>query len=627
MVVAHNPGDRLVQLCAALSGQAPVLIVDNASTEGKEVLELCVSRGAELLRLDANEGVAGGLRAGLGHFHERDWILTFDQDSVVEPQFLSDMASYPMLSDPRVAMLGPVVVDADSGEVLQPASAGDARFVITSGALCRVQALVDIGGFRRDLFIDHVDHDVCLRLRQRGWRLRITDTVVMRHSIGHMRNHQVGPLIVRNSHHSADRQYYKYRNYVLLVRDGTAKMDPRWMARVGAALAWGPVKILLFEENKAIKVSSAIAGLLDGLRGRVGPRGRSQSPAPQRPAIALGPRALVISAPFFGYYKHIINGLEGRGYQVDYFNDRPSENPFLKAAIKLRPRLADSIVEAYLRRTLRRTSGRDYELILVMNGKALTPAFVQRLVQDNPRARSVLYLWDAIKLYPHVLELARHFDRLFTFDAEDVRTHRDFSLLPLFYTDDHRAVGESEVVSARYDIINVCTAHPNRYALMKNWIPQLRAEGLAVFSYLYLNPLQFLYNKMTLPVFADAKPSEFQFSPLATGKHLDLLRSARAALDVNHSDQTGLTMRTIETMGARRKLITTNTEVMKYAFYHPSRVLVVEGAQIPRGLVKQFLAIPQEPLDEATYELFGLQAWLTEIMTGDGSRHESVLDK
>ena len=44
-------------------------------------------------------------------------------------------------------------------------------------------------------------------------------------------------------------------------------------------------------------------------------------------------------------------------------------------------------------------------------------------------------------------------------------------------------------------------------------------------------------------------------------------------LDVSHSAQTGLTIRTIETIGARRKLITTNTEVVKYALYDPSRVL------------------------------------------------------
>jgi rhamnosyltransferase len=273
VVVAHNPGERLADLCSILCPQAPVVIIDNASTSGTDILQSCVSMGAEVLRLARNTGVAGGLVEGHAHFRNREWILTFDQDSVVGPDFLPTLASTPELSEPRVAILGPTVVDADSGGRLQSAPSGDARFLITSGALCRIEALDDIGGFRPELFIDHVDHDVCLRLRRRGWRLRITDEVVMHHSIGAMRDHHViGRLSVRNSHHAADRQYYKYRNFVLLVRDGTALVDRRWMARVGAALSWGPLKIVLFEEAKAAKIHAVLDGVRDGLRGVTGPR-------------------------------------------------------------------------------------------------------------------------------------------------------------------------------------------------------------------------------------------------------------------------------------------------------------------------------------------------------------------
>lgn len=279
VVVAHNPGEKLADLCSVLCPQAPVVIVDNASTSGTDVLQRCASLGAAVLPLEVNTGVAGGLSEGHAHFHDRDWILTFDQDSVIGQDFLPTLARIAGGLELRVAILGPTVVDADSGARLQSAPPGDARFLITSGALCRVEALNDIGGFRRELFIDHVDHDVCLRLRRQGWRLRITDEVVMRHSIGAMRDHQVlGPLSVKNSHHSADRQYYKYRNFVLLVRDGTALVDRHFAARVGAALAWGPLKIILFEESKVAKVHAVFDGVRDGLRGTAGPRPSSSRP-------------------------------------------------------------------------------------------------------------------------------------------------------------------------------------------------------------------------------------------------------------------------------------------------------------------------------------------------------------
>jgi GT2 family glycosyltransferase len=636
VVVAFNPNAKLAELCGVLCALAPVLVVDNASTSGRDILDRCAAMGAQVLRLDRNEGVAGALAEGHAHFRSREWILTFDQDSVIGPDFLTRLSNTPDLSDARVAMVGPTVVDADSGRPLQPAPPGDARFMITSGSLCRVAALDDVGGFRRNLFIDHVDHDVCLRLRRHGWRLRVTGDAVMKHSIGAMRDHRLaGRVSVRNSHHAADRQYYKYRNFVLLVRDGTALVDRPWMARVGAALAWGPLKIALFEEDKMVKVGSALVGIRDGLRGVAGPRASSdhRPPKGQGDDISEGassgaprPRALLIASAFFGYYQHIADGLEKRGYEVDHFNDRPGENAFLKAAIRVRPRLVDAIVKRYLEDVLLRTRGRDYDLVLVLNGKVLTPGFVDDLIRDNPRARSVLYLWDAISLYPRVVELAPYFDRCFTFDAEDARTRAAFELLPLFFTEHHRLVGDSEVNGADYDIVNVCTAHANRYALMKELIPRLRADGLSVFSYLYLNPLQFVYGKLTSEAFSGARFHEFRFRPLTTSQYLDVLRRAKAVLDVSHTAQTGLTMRTIETMGARRKLITTNAEVVKYALYDPSRILVVEDEDFDSARVRDFIAIPQQPLDSATYELFGLDAWLTEIIDGDGSKHASVLN-
>lgn len=175
-------------------------------------------------------------------------------------------------------MVGPLVVDENGGARLQGDSAHPASYhvplIITSGALCRVSALDDVDGFRSDLFIDHVDHDVCLRLRRRGWFIAIEPSVSMRHSIGAMRRHHVAGMVwVRSSHHSADRQYYKYRNYVLLVTDGTAKADRRWALRTGLALGWGPLKIMAFDDDKRDKLRAAACGVRDGLRGRTGQRG------------------------------------------------------------------------------------------------------------------------------------------------------------------------------------------------------------------------------------------------------------------------------------------------------------------------------------------------------------------
>lgn len=288
-VVAWNPEPGLEVLCTTLlDSGCDVLVVDNASTTGLDVVEACRAAGASVVRMAQNVGVSGALGEGHAHAATRadPWLLTFDQDSVVAEGFVETLLKSPGITDPRVAMIGPQVLDAASGEVLQGATdrsrTYSAPLVITSGALCRLDALNEVGGFREDLFIDHVDHDICLRLRSRGWLIQIDPAVTMQHSIGMMRAHAVGRMQVRNSHHSPDRQYYKYRNYVLLVRDGTALADLRWALRTLLALAWGPLKILVFEADKAAKLTSIASGVVDGLRGRGGPR--HQTMARRRPS-------------------------------------------------------------------------------------------------------------------------------------------------------------------------------------------------------------------------------------------------------------------------------------------------------------------------------------------------------
>lgn len=336
-------------------------------------------------------------------------------------------------------------------------------------------------------------------------------------------------------------------------------------------------------------------------------------------------RALFLGSPFFDYHRHIIGALQARGFEVDYYNDRPGENAFVKGAFRVRPNLVHRTVRNYLEKILEETRECAYDLIFVVNGKAFDPAFICELRRRHPRAEAVLYLWDSIQLYPHVLEFSSLFDRRYTFDSADARVHPDFKLLPLFFTHDYQAVGAALSPNADFDVANVCTAHANRYVLMKTLIPELEAADLRIYSYLYLHPFQFVYNKLRMDEFARARPREFRFHPLSVEGYIDVLRRSRSVLDVSHTAQSGLTMRTIETVGAKRKLITTNSEVLKYPFYHPTRVLVLDPNRTNASTIRDFIKAPQQDILESTRELYGIDTWAQQIISGEVDAHASVL--
>jgi len=283
-IVTFNPGAGLRSLCEELLAQeCTVLIHDNASTAGIDVLAACEALGAIVHRSADNTGVAGGLAGLLARVTgTHDWLATFDQDSGIEPGFIAALASSAPASDPGVAVVAPRVIETASGATVQGPPDGLEPVavvrVITSGALCRVAALNEAGGVREDLFIDYVDYDLCLRLRRAGWEVVVVPAAVLYHSIGAQTHHRLlGVVAVHASNHSPDRQYYKYRNYVLLARDRTLMADPRSAVLDGAALLWQPLKIALFERNRLAKLRAMAQGVAHGVQGRTGSRPAASS--------------------------------------------------------------------------------------------------------------------------------------------------------------------------------------------------------------------------------------------------------------------------------------------------------------------------------------------------------------
>lgn len=336
-------------------------------------------------------------------------------------------------------------------------------------------------------------------------------------------------------------------------------------------------------------------------------------------------RALFFGTPFFNYYLNITSELEAQGYSVDHFNDRPSENPITKGLLKIRPSLIAEQTERHFEQIIDRVADKDYDLVLIVNGKALSAAHMTRLRTTQPNAEFVLYLWDAVRLYPRSLDLAAHADRAYTFDSEDAeRYSARLTLLPLFFNRHYEAVGNTKSSEQTYDIASVCTVHPNRQALLGDVFDRLRAEGVSIFDYRYIHPLQYVQYRATRPEFKKAPPNDFRFRPLAPTDYIQVLTQSSAVFDINHSAQSGLTMRTIETVGARRKLITTNQAVRDYRFYDPTRIHIFSPKSPDLAAIQKFLKRSQVPLPEAEYQKYSIHSWTNEIVHGGNYGNSSL---
>lgn len=322
---------------------------------------------------------------------------------------------------------------------------------------------------------------------------------------------------------------------------------------------------------------------------------------------------LYIGTPFFNYYQEIIKEFEKREYSVDYYNDRPTESSFVKGIIKIRQSMMSSLIQKYFDKIMAETKEKSYDLVFIVNCKVFTPAMILQLKSSQKSARFILYMWDSLTLYPNSRELIPVFDRVYSFDLEDCKRVEALTFLPLFYSSAYGKLGQEETEEREYDMVSVCTAHPNRYKMMHELFPVLEAKGIRIFSYMYLSKLQYMYNRVFVLEFKGAKSSEFKYKPLSQHENLAVLKKSNIVFDMQHNKQSGLTMRTIETVGAKKKLITTNTNIKKYDFYNENNIFVMDEHNMSG--IEQFINYEYEPICYDIYQKYSLHNWIQTIIT------------
>ena len=327
-----------------------------------------------------------------------------------------------------------------------------------------------------------------------------------------------------------------------------------------------------------------------------------------------GRRVLIVSPSFFGYERRIIERLESRGAQAVFVDDRPSNSTLSKVLIRLGPRLVQSKLDAYHRATILRFQGNKFDDILFISPESCSVETIRRYRASFPDARVMLYMWDSFenKRQKDVPDFLRLFDKAFSFDGQDCEKYA-MHFRPLFFCGP-ATEGGPEPRKETYVFSFIGTIHSDRYKILKLLENQVSRLGKTCFIYPYLpSGLHYWLFKLTRREFRGVRKADFRFLPLPYADVLQVMRHSAAMVDIEHPDQRGLTMRTLEVIGSGRKLITTNRNVVNYPFFSPERIQVIDR-NAPQ-ILPAFLESTVGLLPAGTLAPYSLDGWLDDLFS------------
>lgn len=305
--------------------------------------------------------------------------------------------------------------------------------------------------------------------------------------------------------------------------------------------------------------------------------------------------------------------LERKGFIVDYFNDKPNDKFICKTLGRVDFKPYRYVLTQYYKRILQRVKNYKYDIILFIRGEYVTERALKIFRKELRASKFILYMWDSVKNVKGIERKWKYFDEVYSFDRMDCQKYEaeKIKFLPLFYKDEYHC--QTNYYNMVYDLAFIGTAHGDRAKIMKKIKDNFERKGKKVFVYLYSPHFAvFLFNKIFNKDYRGIKVSDISFKILPTDKVIEIYLQSKCVVDIENKLQTGLTIRTIEVMGLKRKLVTTNLDIINYDFYKKENIYIMDREKMDIDM--DFIEGDFHEINQELYEKYSISGWTKSIL-------------
>ncbi len=308
-------------------------------------------------------------------------------------------------------------------------------------------------------------------------------------------------------------------------------------------------------------------------------------------------KILIIGPPSLGYLKKINEELKTYDhvdssillidrYTFKYRNFAHKVSNFLYKAL-LGRNLKKEFVNTHIINNVEILGKQD--TIFIIRPDLLKKSTLDYLKSKTERLEAFYY--DSTRRFPDKVDIIRYFEKVYSYDKLDVEKYKlEFLTNYIFET--------SNETNHENIFFNIST-HDYRYEAMeklakyvheKKWKKEILVLGPDDLTSPYLTIIH-----KQIPVDEVAKR----------------IKKSKAIIEIQRKEQIGLSFRVFEALGHRKKLITTNKDIINYDFYNPKNILVIDEDNI--AIPEAFVNTPYVDVDDSILNAYKIDNWVAKV--------------
>ena len=313
-------------------------------------------------------------------------------------------------------------------------------------------------------------------------------------------------------------------------------------------------------------------------------------------------KVTVISFDFWGFDRYIIEELQRKGVEalhinlIDFKYKHPSPlHPIGNSLNKLlfKNNIKNQKRQEYVLERLKALGRQDVVLVIrpdLLDKK--THLAVKQLTKQY-----YAYLYDSTKRFPVDNLLHGIFDKIFSFDEEDVKKYGFRHISNYIYLPKKDVRPASAFTHKVFMVIS----GDERLATLNAIAAELDKIKIGY---------KFIVRASRKP--ADLHPGiEYSQAEIWQEELMRYLNDSEIFLDIIRHGHNGLSFRIFEAMAYQKKLITTNASVKNYDFYNPDNIMVIDPDNV--AIDKSFFDTPYVPVDEDIYNKYTIKTWVSTV--------------